>query len=157
MATPGAQKEAGPLASNRKARHDFEILSHLEAGIALLGTEVKSIRAGQANLLGSYARVDNGQVWVHHLNIMPYECGNRFNHEPERPRRLLLHRNEIRRLASLVDQQGQVLVPLSLYLKQGHIKLDLGICRGKTHGDRRETLKRRTSERETQRAIAFRK
>ncbi|MCE9616640.1 MAG: SsrA-binding protein SmpB [Lentisphaerae bacterium] len=152
-----ARKETSVLASNRKARHDFHILNRVEAGIELRGTEVKSLRAGQANLTGAYARAENGQMWLYHLTIPAYEFGNQFNHDPERVRRLLLHKHEIDRLSALVEQQGQTLVPLGLFLKNGRVKVDLGICKGKTHGDQRETLRRRTADREAQRAIAARK
>lgn len=153
MGTRTAKEPGGLLATNRKARHDFEILGHLEVGLELRGTEVKSVRAGEANLLGAYARVEAGQLWVYNLNIPIYACGNRFNHEPTRPRRLLAHASEIRRLHTAVEQERQVLVPLSLFLKRGYIKMDLGLCRGKTHEDRRETLKARAETREVQRAM----
>ncbi|MDA0577149.1 MAG: SsrA-binding protein SmpB [Verrucomicrobia bacterium] len=158
MGSPAQTKEtAGVLTSNRKARHDYHILQRIEAGIALRGTEVKALRAGHASLTGAYALAEENGLWLKHLSIPAYEHGNRFNHEPERPRRLLLHANEIRRLAQAVEQQGQALIPLSIYLKKGLIKVELGVCRGKTHGDRRETIKARTTEREVRRAIASRK
>ena len=156
--SPRDQKEgSSSLAANRKARRDYEVLSRLEAGIELRGTEVKSVRGGEANLTGAYAQPENGEIWAHHISIPAYEFGNRFNHEPERPRRLLLHKTEIRRLSAAVEQQGQTLIPLGLYLKQGKVKVDLGVCRGKTHADRRDTLRARTADRETQRAISARR
>jgi SsrA-binding protein len=151
-----APKETSVLAVNRKARRDYTVLDHLEAGIELRGTEVKVIRAGQAGLIGSHVRIEDGEAWIHHLTVPGYEHGNRFNHDPERPRRLLLHRREIRRLAAAVEQHGQALIPLRLYLKHGRVKVDIGLCRGKTHGDKRETLRRRTADREAQRAMARR-
>lgn len=150
-------KDSSVLAANRKARHDYLVLSTLETGIELRGTEVKAVRGGEASLLGAYARVERGELWLHHLNIPAYEYGNRFNHEPKRARRLLVHRTELRRLAASVEQEGQTLVPLSLYLKRGIVKVELAVCKGKTHGDRRETLKRRTADREAQRDIASRR
>ncbi len=145
--------DAALLAANRKARHDYEVLSELEAGIELRGTEVKAVRGGEASLLGSYARVERGELWLYQLNIPAYEFGNRFNHEPKRARRLLVHRSEIRRLRAAVEQEGQTLVPLRLYLSRGNVKVALGICRGKNHGDRRETLKTRAAQRDAQRAL----
>jgi len=150
-------KDTSVLAANRKARHDYLVLSTLETGIELRGTEVKAVRGGEASMLGAYASVERGELWLHHLNIPAYEFGNRFNHEPKRARRLLVHRTELRRLAASVEQEGQTLVPLSLYLKRGIVKVELAVCKGKTHGDRRETLKRRTADREAQRDIAARR
>lgn len=157
MGSPAQKNETtGVLTSNRKARHDYHVLERIEAGIALRGTEVKTIRAGHASLTGAYASAKDGEMWIHHMNVPAYEHGNRFNHEPDRPRRLLLHAHEIRKLAAAIEQQGQTLVPLGLYLKNGRIKLDLGLCKGKTHGDQRETIKRRTADREAQRAMSGR-
>jgi SsrA-binding protein len=150
-------KDTSVLAANRKARHDYLVLSTLETGIELRGTEVKAVRGGEASMLGAYASVERGELWLHHLNIPAYEFGNRYNHEPKRARRLLVHRTELRRLAASVEQEGQTLVPLSLYLKRGIVKVELAVCKGKTHGDRRETLKRRTADREAQRDIAARR
>jgi SsrA-binding protein len=145
------------LAANRKARHDYEILERIEAGIELRGTEVKALRAGQASLVGGFARIQGGEVYVQNLNVPPYEYGNRFNHDPARPRRLLLRRSEIGRLRVHVEQKGHALIPLSAYLRSGLVKIDLGVCRGKRQVDRRETLRRKTADREAQRAIAERK
>jgi SsrA-binding protein len=142
------------LVSNRKALRDYSVIDRLEAGIALHGTEVKSLRAGEASLLGAYACVDGEQIWLHGFNIPPYEHGNRFNHEPTRPRRLLLHRREIHRLKGQTEQKGYSLIPLSVYLKRGLVKVDLGTCKGKTVGDKRETLRRKTAEREAERDMA---
>jgi len=142
------------IATNRRARHDYHILERIEAGIALHGTEVKSLRAGQISLTGAHARVENGEAILYGVNISPYEFGNRFNHEPDAPRRLLLHRREIRHLGAQSDQKGCALVPLSVYLKRGRVKVELGVCRGKQQQDKRETLRRRTAEREAARAMA---
>jgi SsrA-binding protein len=140
------------LAVNRKARHDYTVLETLEAGLALQGTEVKSVRNGKTALAGAFVRIHAGEASLHGAHIPPYEAGNRFNHEPTRVRRLLLHKREIQRLAVLADQKGQTLVPLSLYLKRGHVKMELAVCRGKRHADRRDDLKRREADREAARA-----
>jgi SsrA-binding protein len=145
---------ARKLAANRKAFHEYAVLDRLEAGIELRGTEVKAVKGGSTSLAGGFARADNGQFWLHSINIPPYEQGNRYNHEPARPRRLLLHRKEIERLTAQSQQKGHSIVPLSLYLKRGLIKVELGICKGKTMGDKRETLRRKTADLEARRAIA---
>jgi SsrA-binding protein len=142
------------IATNRKARHDFHIIDAIEAGVELRGTEVKSIRAGEITLTGGYAQIEDGQVLLLHVNIAPYVAGNRFNHDPERPRRLLLHKSEIRRLQGRVELEGHTLVPLKCYLKRGMVKIELGLCKGKLQRDKRETIKRRDSDRETSRAAA---
>jgi len=144
----------GPLATNRKARRDVHVLETFECGVELVGTEVKSIRAGKLSLAESYARVENGQMLVHGLRIEPYTHGNQFNHDPLRPKRLLLHRKEIDRIDGQVREKGHTLVPLKLYLKRGRVKLELALARGKDVRDKRETLRRRTADREAQRAIA---
>lgn len=155
MAAKG-KKPAGPaaLATNRKARREYHILNSLECGIELRGTEVKSIRDGKISINESYASVDDGQIYLHQCRIEPYSHGNQFNHDPMRPRRLLLHRAEINRLLAQVREKGLTLVPLKLYLKRGRVKVDLGLARGKDVQDKRETIKRRTADREAQRAIA---
>jgi len=143
------------LTVNRKASHDYSILEKIEAGIELLGTEVKVIRNGEAGLAGAYAKVENGQLFLHQVSIPPYEFGNRFNHDTLRTRRLLLHRSEIRRLQAMQEQKGLTLVPLRLYLNgRGLVKVELAVCRGKTQEDRRETIRRREADREASRAIA---
>ena len=152
-----AEKDTRDFAVNRKARRDYHVLDRIEAGVELFGTEVKSIRGGHASLVGGFARIEDGQVWLHSLNIPPYEHGNRFNHEADRPRRLLLHRREINRLQAHTDRQGQALVPLRLYLKRGRVKVEIGICQGKRHEDKRETLKQRTADREAARAMRQRR
>lgn len=141
------------IASNRKALRDYLVEDRLEAGIELRGTEVKSVKSGNLNFTGSYAAIQNGECILLGLNIAPYEHGNRFNHPPERPRRLLMHTSEIGKLRAQVEQKGYSLIPLSVYLKRGIVKIEIGICRGKKQVDKRETLKRRTADREAQRAI----
>ncbi len=142
------------IASNRRARHDYHVLERIEAGIALRGTEVKSVRAGQVSLAGAHVRIEEGQAYLAGMNIATYEHGSHFNHDPERPRQLLLHRREIRRLTVHDEQKGHALIPLSLYLKKGRVKVEIGVCRGKRLADKRETLKRKTAQREAERAIA---
>lgn len=142
------------LADNRKAFRDYFVLERFEAGIELRGTEVKSVRAGHVSLASAFADVDEGEAILRDLNIKPYEHGNRFNHDPDRPRRLLLHRREIDRLRGQIEQKRLTLIPLSVYLKRGLVKVELGLCKGKQHTDRREELKRRDADREARRAIA---
>lgn len=141
------------IAQNRRARHDYEVIEHWEAGIALLGSEVKSLRDGRANLKDSYALVQAGEVVVHHLHISPYEAANRYNHDPERPRKLLLHRAQIRRLAGRVEQQGLTLVPLRLYFRHGMVKVELAMVRGKKQYDKRQDLATRQAQRDVERAL----
>lgn len=145
--------QPGVLATHRKARRNYHILESVEAGLVLVGTEVKSIRAGRTSLDESYVGIDHGEAIVHGMHVPVYEKGNRHNHEPTRDRKLLLHRKEIDRLHGLVSQKGCTLVPLKLYLKKGRIKMDLGVARGKELTDKREDLKRRTADREAQRAM----
>lgn len=140
------------FASNRKARFDYHIEERFEAGIALTGTEVKSIRNGRANLVDSYADIEGTDVILRQCHISPYEAGNRFNHDPLRPRRLLLHRSEIWRLLGKVREKGLTMVPLSLYQKGRRIKVEIALARGKKGPDRREDIKRRTAEREMEQA-----
>ncbi len=139
--------------ANKKARFNYEILERIEAGIALKGTEVKSLRLGNASVGEAFARVDRGQVTLHNFQIQPYAQGNRFNHDPKRPKQLLLHRREIKRLASKVQIKGQTLVPLVVYFNdRGLAKVQLGLARGKTHGDKRQDERKREDEREMARA-----
>lgn len=135
---------------NRQAYHDYLVEETLEAGIALTGTEVKSIRAGKVNLRGAYARVKDGEVWLEGAHIAIYEQGTYMNHEPLRPRKLLLHHREISRLVGRVQAKGLTLVPLKVYFKDNHVKVELGLARGKKLYDKRESIK----ERETQRELA---
>ncbi|HEX5726399.1 MAG TPA: SsrA-binding protein SmpB [Longimicrobiaceae bacterium] len=139
------------VAQNRKARHEYHVLETWEAGLVLQGTEVKSLRAGKANLSDAFARFDRGELWLYNLHISPYEQGNRFNHDPLRPRKLLLHRSELRRLVGSVEQQGLTLVPLDVHFSHGHAKVRLGLVRGKKLHDKRETLRQRAVAREVER------
>ena len=141
------------IVRNRKARHDYEILDSFEAGIVLVGTEVKSLRAVKDNLKDSFAAVEKGEVVLHSVHIGPYEPGNRYNHEPERPRKLLLHREEIRRLIGRTEQRGLTLVPLRLYFKRGKAKVELALARGRKRHDKREAIAKREMERDMERAI----
>lgn len=141
------------VARNRKARHEYEILDTYEAGMELKGPEVKSLRAGNVSFQDAFARVDDGQVWLHSLHISPYEQANRFNQDPVRVRRLLLNRNEIRQLAVKTEEKGLTLVPLEIYFQRGYAKLSLAVARGKKLHDKRETLKRRQQDREARRAM----
>ena len=138
------------IAKNKKAFHEFEVLDRYEAGLVLQGTEVKSLREGKVNLKESFARVKNGEVWLEGCHISPYEYGNIHNHDPIRPRKLLLHRREISQLIVKVEQKGLTLVPLSLYFTNGKAKLELAVARGKKLHDKRETERRKTIEREVQ-------
>ena len=146
------------LAKNRKARFEYEIQKTMEVGIALEGTEVKSIRAGQINLAESYCRVDgNMQIYLMNAHISQYDFGNRHNHDPLRPKCLLLHRSEIRRLYGQVKEQGLTLIPLKIYLKGGIIKMELALGRGKKLYDKRQTMKKQDAQRDVERALSERK
>lgn len=136
------------IVSNRKARHEYHILDTLEAGIVLQGTEVKSLRDGKANLQDAFASFNRGELWLHNLHISPYEAGNRFNHEPLRPRKLLMHRRELRKLVGQVEQKGLTLVPLDLHFRSSVAKVNLALVKGKKLHDKREDVKRRDAERE---------
>lgn len=137
---------------NRKARHEYHIIESFEAGIELSGTEVKSLRAGKANLQDSYARVENGDLMLYNMHISPYDQGNRFNHEPKRTRRLLMHKYEIMRLLGKVREKGFSLIPLKVYFKNGWAKVELALARGKKLYDRREDMAERDAKREIERA-----
>jgi len=141
------------IASNRRALHDYFVLERMEAGIELRGTEVKSIRAGHVSLVGSFGRIDKGDVVLFGATITPYEYGNRFNHPADRPRRLLLHKREIRKIRAQIEQKGHSLIPLSVYLKRGLIKVELGLCKGKQQYDKRDTLRKKTADLEAARAM----
>lgn len=141
------------LVSNRQALHDYHILETVEAGLALQGTEVKSIRAGNANLREAYARESNGEIWLWNAHIAPFDQGNRWNHEPRRPRKLLLHTREIGRLAAKAKESGNTLVPLRLYDRRGKLKLELALARGKRQYDKRAAIAERESRREIERAV----
>lgn len=147
------QKTAGIkiAAENRKARHDYHIHETFEAGIALTGTEVKSLRAGKANLKDSYARIDNGELMLHNLHISPYEQGNRFNHEPLRTRKLLMHRYEINKLVGQTREKGYTLTPLKLYFSKGKVKVELALTTGKKNYDKRHDMAEKDAKREIDR------
>lgn len=141
------------ISNNRKARHDYHIDETFEAGIILTGTEVKSVRLTRVNLKDSYAKVENSELFLYNMHISPYEQGNRFNHEPLRTRKLLMRKVEIGRLAGKVKEKGYTLVPLKIYLKQGLVKIELGLGRGKKSYDKRQTIAERESRREMERTF----
>jgi SsrA-binding protein len=144
-------QENQPIARNRKALHDYHVIDRFEAGIALLGTEVKSLRAGNANLKDSYALVRNGEVFLHQMHIGPYDKGNLFNHEPLRTRKLLLKKRHIRKLEATVQEKGLTLVPLTLYWKNNKVKVELATVRGKRQYDKRAAIARREEARDLDR------
>ena len=141
------------ITQNRKAFHDYFVEEKLECGIALFGTEVKSIRQGRINLKESWAQIRKGEIWVEGMHISPYEQGNIYNRDPLRPRKLLLHRREIRKLDSQVMRQGFTLIPLEVYLSNGRVKVQLGLCKGKQLHDKRDSMARKDAQREIQRAL----
>jgi SsrA-binding protein len=141
------------VATNRRALHDYFVEQTVECGLVLTGTEVKSLRQGKAQLADSYAIVDQGQAWLHHLHISPYEQGNRANHEPMRVRKLLLHKREIDRLWAATRQKGYALIPLRLYFTRGKAKVALGVCKGKKLHDKRATIAARDADREVRREL----
>ena len=151
------QKEAAeekPVATNRKARHDYTVLDTFEAGIVLTGTEVKSLRLGNANIAEAWAQVKDGEVWLSGMHVSPYEQGSYANVDPLRKRKLLLHRKEIRKIAGRLGEPGLTLVPLKVYFHNRHAKVLVGICRGKHEYDRREDIARREAERDIRRKYA---
>ena len=141
------------VAQNRKAYHDYFVEEKYECGIALFGTEVKSIRQGKVNLKESWAQIRKGEIWVEGMHISPYEQGNIYNRDPLRAKKLLMHRGEIRKLDGLVMRQGFTLIPLEMYLKDGKVKVQLGLCKGKQLHDKRDTMAKKDTEREIQRAL----
>ncbi|MFN0053652.1 MAG: SsrA-binding protein SmpB [Planctomycetales bacterium] len=146
-----------PICTNRKARHEYEILDQIECGMVLTGSEVKSLRGGKVSLDEAYARVQNGELWLIGCDIAVYPQANLLNHEPRRIRKLLLHRREIRKFAELASQKGLTLIPLSLYFRRGIVKVVVALGKGKQLHDKRETLKKKEAKREMQRAIASRR
>ena len=154
MARPTGTKS---IVENRRARHDYELLERLEAGIVLTGTEVKSLREGRVTLAQSYADVRDGEVWLVGADIAEYDHGNIANHEPDRDRKLLLHRREIASLIGKVKERGLTLVPTRLYFKDGKVKVELALARGKERGDKRRDLQRRDAERQIERALKTRR
>lgn len=152
-AKPSEDGEQTLIADNRKAFFDYHILETFEAGIALLGTEVKGIREGRANLRDSYARVEQGEVWLYNVHINPYSHRGYVDHDPKRRRRLLLHKHEIRKLIGKTVEKGLTLVPTKLYFKNGRVKVGLALAKGKQAHDKRETIRRREVDRETRAAV----
>lgn len=145
------------ISFNRKAYHDYTILESVEAGIVLTGTEIKSVRAGQVNIRDAYARPQGGELWLFSAHIARYDAGSRDNHEPTRPRKLLLHRRQINELAGKVTQKGFTIVPLKLYIKNGVAKVELGLATGKKLYDKRESMSRHQAERDMERALKLAK
>ena len=141
------------VANNKKAYHDYFILETFEAGIALSGTEVKSIRMGKCSIKEAFVRVEKGEVFIYGMHISPYEKGNIFNKDPLRVRKLLLHRSEINKLLGKTKEQGITIMPLKVYLKQGLVKIEIAYCQGKTHSDKRETLRKRQDDLDMRRAV----
>ena len=153
---PAKKKDADGIttvARNKKAYHDYTVLESFEAGIELFGTEVKSCRQGKINLKDSWCSIDKGEVFVNGMHISPYEHGNIFNRDPDRKRKLLLHRREIDRLFGTLKAQGYTLIPLSAYFRKGKLKIQVGLCKGKKNYDKRDAIARKDAEREKQRAM----
>ncbi|MDY6935337.1 MAG: SsrA-binding protein SmpB [Spirochaetota bacterium] len=144
------------IANNKSARFEYEIIDTFEAGIVLLGTEVKSMRKRKVSIKQAYARIDKGEAYIVGMNISQYESGNRFNHDPIRERKLLLHKQEIKRLTGKLREKGYSLVPIKLYFKNGKVKILLGLGKGKTKYDKRKSIQKREGEREIQREIKYR-
>ena len=150
------QKGVKPIASNKKAFHEFFVEDRFECGMSLLGTEVKSVRDGRINLKESFCMVRGGEIFAEGMHISPYKQGSTFNADPLRPKKLLMHKNEILKLQGLVSRKGYALIPLSVYLKDGLVKLELGLCRGKQLHDKRDSEQARDAQREMERAFAER-
>ena len=150
------EKAQKTIADNRKATYDFHIVDTVEAGLVLYGTEVKSIREGRVNLRDSYGKVEDGEIWVYNISISPYSHRGYADHEPLRRRKVLLHKDEIRKLIGKTAERGYTLVPLRLYYKDGRVKVALSLAKGKTAPDKRETIRRREVDRETRQAIKHR-
>ena len=150
------KKAERTIAENRKALHDYHLLETFEAGMALVGTEVKAIREGRVNLRDSFARIEHGEVFVHNVHIGSYSSRGYADHEPLRPRKLLLHRHEIRKLVGKTTEKGMTLVPVRMYFRNGRVKIAISLAKGKKDYDRRETIKRREIDRETRAAVKAR-
>ena len=155
--TPADEAPREAIARNPKATHDYHILDSWEAGIVLTGTEVKSLRHGKASIKEAYARIRGGEVFLEGMNITPYAQGNRYNHDPVRSRKLLLHRRELSKLSTRIRERGFVAIPLSLYFRNGYVKVELGLGKGRTHEDRRQAVKDRDVKRELQRIVRTRR
>ena len=152
------KRERKLVANNKKARHDYFIEEAYEAGIVLTGTEIKSVRQGKVSIKESYAKVDNGEVMVYGMNISPYEQGNRYNVDPLRPRKLLMHKKEIRKLIGATTREGMTLVPLQMYINErGMAKMEIGLARGKKNYDKREATAKRDAARDMERAMKNRR
>ncbi len=156
MAKTAREEAQKNIAENRKAFHDYHIIETFEAGVVLVGTEVKAIREGSANLRDSFARLEDGEVWLYNAHINPYSHRGYANHEPTRRRKLLLHRQEIRKLIGKTVEKGMTLVPTRMYFKNGHVKVSLALAKGKQAHDKRETIKKREADRETRAAVKSR-
>ncbi len=141
------------ITNNRKAFHDYLIEETIEAGIVLTGTEIKSIREGQVNIRDAYAKPQNGELWLVNAHVAQYKEGNRYNHDPLRPRKLLIHKRELRMLSAAVDRKGLTLVPLKMYLKNGRAKVEIGVAKGKRIHDKRMSIIKRQSDREMEKAV----
>lgn len=150
---PSKNQDDAAIAVNRQAYYDYEVLDSLEAGIVLAGTEVKSLRAGKANLRGAFARIRNGELWVEGMHIAPYDQGTYMNHEPLAVRKLLVHRRQLRDLMTQVQVKGMTLIPLRLYFKGSLAKMQIGVCRGKKSYDKREDIAKRDAQRDIARAM----
>jgi SsrA-binding protein len=153
-------KEEPPIkliSDNRRARFEYEIVQVYEAGVALTGTEVKSMRMGKANLQDAFARVEQGEMWLYNCHVSPYEFGNRFNHEPVRKRRLLMHKREIIKIKSLLAEKGLTLIPLKIYFKRNWVKVDLALARGRQLYDKRENITKRDTKRQLERVVKGRR
>ncbi len=159
MFSPGskAARNQQALARNPKARHDYHIMDTLEAGLVLTGSEIKSVRAGKVSLKGAYGIFRRGELWLEGMSIAPYESGGYANHERERPRKLLLHRREIRRMIGAVEQRGNALVPLDVHISKGHAKVTIALGKGKKLYDKRQDLRRKEAEREMARSMRRRR
>lgn len=147
------KKDLKVISQNKKATHDYFIEETYEAGILLTGTEIKSVRAGKVNLKDSFARISNGEAFIHNMHISPFEHGNRFNHEPTRARKLLLHKKEITKLIGLTKEKGYSLVPLKIYLRNGFAKMEIALAKGKKLYDKRQTEAKRDADRQIARAL----
>jgi SsrA-binding protein len=152
-ATDGKKPTFKTIADNRRARHEYEVLEVFEAGIVLAGTEVKSIRQGKANLKDSFAKLEQDELWLYNCHISAYDHGNRFNHDPVRKRKLLMHRKQILKLKSRVQEKGLTLVPLKLYLKRNWVKVDLAVARGRQLYDKRQVIAKKENRRQLERVV----
>ena len=157
MAKTAREEAQKIIADNRKAHHDYHLIETFEAGVALLGPEVKSIREGGANLRDSFARIEAGEVWLYNVHISPYRNRGYTDHDPKRRRKLLLHRQEIRKLIGKTTERGMTIVPVRMYFKNGRVKVAISLAKGKKAHDKRETIRRRETERETRAAIKERR